>query len=111
MRDDAITLAWTFGSLIYQVFELIDEEGTVNILLSPTSGKLIVQVYGKGGDVYYVPPLHGICQCIGFQRRKKPYCKHVLAAHIALALYEKEEYEEISETEIVQLFNKFVFKK
>lgn len=101
-----------FGSLIFQVFELVDNDH-VTVLKSSSSNKVLIQVLGKPekGEMYYISPGKSICQCSGYLKGKKDYCKHILAAHIILSITTPEEYEVIAESEIINIFHTYISKK
>jgi hypothetical protein len=97
-----------FGTIFKQMLELIDDDN-VTVMQSP-NGRVLVQVYGKSRHVHYIPPGKCICQCIGYLRGKKDYCKHILAAHFVLAVSPPDEYEEVSDMEITNIFKDHILK-
>lgn len=102
-REDAIALDFMFGSTIQQVFEMVEEEDQVTIRRSPVSGRVLVEVCGKTAT-YWIPPGHSLCQCMAFIHMRKGYCKHVLAAHLTLAITPKEKYKVISDIELSNVY-------
>lgn len=99
-----IALHWVFGPMMLQVLEFVDEDAVTVLKSSGGTGRFLVRVYGNGGQVYYIPGGGCLCQCIAYLRGKKEFCKHILAAHVALAVHTEEEYEEIAESEMINIF-------
>jgi len=108
LREDAIALDYVFGPTILQVLEMLEEEQVV-IRQSPNSKRVIIEVYGQtSAESYWIPPGHSVCQCMSYVHGKKPYCKHILAAHLFLATTPKEKYKEISDEKLNQVFHDFL---
>ncbi|CAL8119922.1 unnamed protein product [Orchesella dallaii] len=103
LREDAIALQSMFGPTIIQVFEMIEEEQLV-IHQSQTSKQIIIEVFGQtSSESYWIPAGHSICQCMHFVHGKSPFCKHVLAAHLYLAITPKEQFKVISDEQFMLL--------
>jgi len=109
LEEDAASLAFLFGPTIEAVLDLVDE-CKVTVMKTPMSGKVLVRVYGTRVEPYWISPGKSVCQCKHYVIGKKGYCKHVLASHVALALHSPEEYEDISEAELTEIYRTKILK-
>jgi len=107
-EDDLMSLHWTFGPVIMNAFEIIDNEG-VYVCESETD-RYIVRVSGSNGGYYWIPPGSNLCQCVAYQW-KKDLCKHILAAHFYLAIMgEDDDYYAITDEELSDLYTNTLSK-
>lgn len=98
MDDELPSLHSVFGNVLERSLDILEKYPTFTAYTTKNKLRVLLEIKGENDRCYRVFPRINYCPCRSFkhqvlENKSQVYCKHVLAARIALILGRITEHE------------------